>query len=31
MAMAVDRATLRSAMIFFVSLMALYMTFKALW
>ena len=27
----VDRATLRIAMIFFVSLMALYMTFKALW
>ncbi|QOZ29138.1 sulfite exporter TauE/SafE family protein [Bradyrhizobium sp. CCBAU 51753] len=27
----IDRTTLRSAMIFFVSLMALYMTFKALW
>ena len=27
----IDRATLRIAMIFFVSLMALYMTFKALW
>ena len=27
----IDRTTLRIAMIFFVSLMALYMTFKALW
>jgi hypothetical protein len=27
----IDRATLRIAMIFFVSLMAVYMTFKALW
>ncbi|MCC8938973.1 sulfite exporter TauE/SafE family protein [Bradyrhizobium sp. Arg68] len=27
----IDRTTLRRAMIFFVSLMALYMTFKALW